>query len=67
MNFTYLGIDISSDGPTYREEAWKDLEYLDILEIPNLYSLEGKVKIYKTMVRPVLTYRAETPADTSRT
>ena len=30
-------------------------------------SLESKVKIYKTAVRPILTYAAETRADTSKT
>ena len=38
-----------------------------ITDFNSLLRTEAKVRIYKTMIRPILTYAAETRTDTSKT
>ncbi|XP_045479803.1 uncharacterized protein LOC123684554 [Harmonia axyridis] len=73
MNIKYLGVEITSDGNNNKEARQQVMKgarisgYLRDVTWKNKYlRTESKVKIYKTMVRPVLTYAAETRAGTSR-
>lgn len=75
-SFQYLGIEIrvSSDRNLYKEVRQQALKgarisgYLRDITWKNKYLLtQSKVKIYKTVVRPTLTYGAETRAETSKT
>lgn len=72
--FRYLGVDISSCN-----EPIKDLKYQinkasltsgclrDVIWNNKHMSIESKVRVYKTCVRPILTYGIETRADTNKT
>ena len=72
--FNYLGVEISSNG-NLREEVKTQVTKgtrisgcLNNLIWRNRYmSAESRVRIYKTSVRPVLTYAAESRADTIST
>ena len=72
--FNYLGVEISSNGnlrEVVKTQVTKGARIsgcLNNLIWRNRYmSAESKVRIYKTSVRPVLTYAAETRADTITT
>lgn len=74
MSFKYLGIDISSDRNTYKEVQHQSIKgaqvsgFLRDTTWKNKYmNVDSKIKIYKTMIRPIMTYGAETRAETSRT
>lgn len=74
MEFKYLGAQISSQSNLYKEvrqQAQKGARISgclrDIVWRNKYLSVESKTKIYKTIVRPVLCYAAETRAETSRT
>ena len=74
MEFQYLGIDVSSERNTYKEVRKQTMKgarisgYLrDIIWKNKHLSQESKVKIYRTIVRPVMTYAADTRAETSKT
>lgn len=56
MNFKYLGTDAQVSG-LLRDITWKN----------RCMDVDSKVKIYKTMIRPIMTYGTETRAGTSRT
>lgn len=73
-HFKYLGAEITNHGNLpleVREQTMKAARISGCLrEIvwKNKYlKTESKVKIYKTAVRPIITYAAETRPDTSRT
>ncbi|XP_055389680.1 uncharacterized protein LOC129618740 [Condylostylus longicornis] len=74
MSFQYLGAEISSCKNIAREVQYQANKasvvagYLrDVIWKNKFMLLENKVRIYKTRVRPILTYSAETRAETSRT
>ena len=74
MKFKYLGFEISSYGNTLLEVREQTLKAArisgclrDVVWKNKYMSIESKVKIYKTAVRPILTYAVETRADTSKT
>lgn len=74
MTFTYLGVEISSSQDRKTEvlqqskKAARMAGCLRDLVWNNKYmKREGKVRIYKTCIRPILTYAAETRADTAKT
>ncbi|XP_055389920.1 uncharacterized protein LOC129618916 [Condylostylus longicornis] len=74
FNFKYLGVNITSSRGNETEtcaQAGKAAAisgYLRDVIWKNKYMLiENKVRIYKTCIRPILTYAAETRADTSKT
>lgn len=70
MDLAYLDVEISSVVNTaLKPQALKGVLISGCLRQvtwKNKYA-EGKVKIYKTIVRPTTTYAAETQANTSRT
>lgn len=73
-HFKYLGAEITSHGNLYnevREQTMKGARISGCLrEIvwKNKYlNTESKTRIYKTAVRPIITYAAETRSDTNRT
>ncbi|XP_045466553.1 uncharacterized protein LOC123675250 [Harmonia axyridis] len=72
--FTYLGADITSDGDLKREvrnqtmKASRISGFLQDIVWRNKYlNINSKVRIYKTAIRPIITYAAETRPDTART
>ena len=74
MNFTYLGVKITSDGNLQDEvdtqlmKAYRVAGCLrDFVWNNNHMSLESKIKIYRTCVRPIMTYGIEARADTKST
>ncbi|KAI4472449.1 hypothetical protein M0802_016812 [Mischocyttarus mexicanus] len=74
MTFNYLGVEITSHPDLYKEtinqvrkpavvsEALKNIIWRN-----KYLRKETKTRIYKTYVRPILTYAIETRADTKRT
>lgn len=72
--FTYLGSEIISTGDL-REEVKRQMmkasqtagRLKDLVWKNKYLTIEGETRIYKTAVRPILTYTTETKADTSRT
>jgi hypothetical protein len=74
MTFKYLGAEMSADR-NLTQEVWNQLSKATrisgcLREIiwHNAYmSTESKIRIYKTCMRPILTYAAETRAETSKT
>ena len=74
MSFTYLGIEITTHQDLGAEVKLQTIKASRISGCLNstiwskkFLRTEAKVRIYKTMVRPILTYAAETRADTSKT
>ncbi|XP_045475000.1 uncharacterized protein LOC123680922 [Harmonia axyridis] len=74
MSFKYLGVEITSHRHLYSEvqqQATKAAQitgYLNTMVWQNKYMLqETKVRLYKAMVRPIMTYAVETRAETERT
>ena len=76
MSFTYLGIKITSHQDLEMEVKTQSIKVLRILGClnnaiwPNKFlRTEARVRVYyyKTMIRPILTYAAETRPDTSKT
>lgn len=74
MKFNYLGVITSSDRDLIGEvhiqanRANRIAGYLrDIVWRNQHISIKSKVRIYKTCIRPVLTYAAEARADTAKT
>lgn len=74
MNFNYLGVQASSSRNTVNEvdnqirKAVRISGYLrDIIWRNKYMTAESKIRIYKTCVRPIMTYAAETRAETSAT
>lgn len=74
MSFTYLGIQITSHQDLETEVKTQSIKALRISGCLNnavwsnkFLKTEAKVRIYKTMIRPILTYAAETRPDTSKT
>ena len=74
MNFNYLGSGLSSNGILHTEvrkqvnKAARIAGSLNDMIWRNKYlRTETKVRIYKSVVRPVLTYTSETRADSSKT
>lgn len=74
MQCTYLGVEITSSKNLQQEvrtqvnKASRISGYLRDLIWKNKYiSTDSKVRIYKTVVRPILTYAVETRADTAKT
>lgn len=73
MRFVYLGAEISSERNTYGEATQRTMKaarvsgFLRDVTWKNKYlTTESKSRIYKTMVRPIMTYTAETHVSTSR-
>ncbi|GJQ83541.1 hypothetical protein Trydic_g10893 [Trypoxylus dichotomus] len=68
MQCTYLGVEITNSKNLQQEvraqinKASRTSGYLRSL----ILSTESKARIYKTVVRPILTYAAETRADTTK-
>ncbi|XP_044760904.1 uncharacterized protein LOC123318360 [Coccinella septempunctata] len=74
MTFSYLGVQISSNQDrTYevREQASKACRMAgalrDVIFNNKYMSKQSKTRIYKTCVRPIMTYAIETRADNKRT
>ncbi|XP_055372045.1 uncharacterized protein LOC129606020 [Condylostylus longicornis] len=74
MSFNYLGVEVTSDRDSNREvraQASKGAAisgYLrDVIWSNRYMLLDNKIRIYKTCVRPILTYAAESRSDTSKT
>ena len=74
MRFEYLGIIASSSQNTHDEvktQVNKEARVIGCLHYTiwkNKYmSITSKARIYRTAVRPILTYAAKTRADTNRT
>jgi len=74
MQFKYLGVDISSDNNTrceVKSQATKAAVISgclrDIIWRNKHMTVKSKVRIYKTCVRPLLTYAAETRAESTKT
>ena len=71
MSFTYLGIQITSHQDLVKTQSIKALRISGCLNNAiwsnKFLRTEAKVRIYKTMIRPILTYAAETRPDTSKT
>ncbi|XP_050457558.1 uncharacterized protein LOC126854663 [Cataglyphis hispanica] len=74
MSFKYLGVEISSNQDRKKEvqgqidKAARISGYLKEIIWRNKHmKREAKVKIYKTCVRPIMTYAAETRADIRKT
>lgn len=74
LTFNYLGVTIASYGDLHGEvsqqaqKATRVSGCLNQVIWKNKYlNIETKARIYKSVVRPVLTYAAEARADTSRT
>lgn len=74
LSFTYLGIQITSYQDLSDEVRHQTIKasrisgYLNDTVWSNKYlKTEPKVRIYKSVVRPVLTYAAETRSDTKKT
>lgn len=74
MSFNYLGANTSSTrslNEEVRTQAMKAAAISgclrDVIWKNKHMSVEGKVRIYKTCVRPILTYAAETRAETAKT
>ncbi|KAJ4427041.1 hypothetical protein ANN_26840 [Periplaneta americana] len=74
MSFNYLGAKITSDG-CLKEEVRDQVNkaaavsgYLNSYIWKNKYlRRETKIRIYKTVVRPIMTYAVETRSDTTKT
>ena len=71
MTFNYLGSELTSTGSLQEEikiqrnKATKIAGCLnDLILRQKYFKKESKVRIYKTIVRPILTYSSETKADT---
>jgi len=74
MSFRYLGAEITADQNRIHEvkeqvnKASRIAGYLRNFVWKNNYmNRETKIRIYKTCIRPIMTYAAETRADTRRT
>ncbi|KAI4486876.1 hypothetical protein M0802_012256 [Mischocyttarus mexicanus] len=74
MTFNYLGVEITSNRDLYRETANQVKKAAvvsgalkNIIWRNKYLRKETKTRIYKTCVRPVLTYAIETRTDTKRT
>lgn len=74
MSFNYLGVEITSDrnlGAEVLKQTNKAIRIAGCLRDTiwkNKYmTAQSKVKIYKTMVRPIITYATETRAETKKT
>ncbi|XP_055378969.1 uncharacterized protein LOC129610426 [Condylostylus longicornis] len=74
MSFKYLGVEITSHRDNNKETQVQTAKasaisgYLRDVIWKNKYMLiENKVRVYKTCVSPIMTYAAETRADTSST
>ena len=74
MSFKYLGCHITSDRNLYKEVKEQTIKgskisghLRDVVWINPFMTIESKMKIYKTTVRPITTYEAETRAETERT
>lgn len=74
MSFNYLGVEVTSDRQLTKEvvnaanKARRISGALNNIIWRNKYlSQEAKTRVYKTAVRPVLTYAVETRADTAIT
>lgn len=75
MEFQFLKTDVHRECNTYKEIRKQTMkgtpisEYLrgDITWKNKYLSFESKIKIYKTIVRPFLTYAPETRAESSKT
>lgn len=74
MIYKYLGIETSSDRNIIKEvqaqtnKANRISGYLrDIIWRNKYMTTESKVRLYKTCVRPILTYASKTRADTRKT
>lgn len=74
MQTRYLGVNISSSNNTAQEVKMQATKAAvvsgclrDFIWQNKYMNIESKVRIYKTCVRPILTYAAETRADTSKT
>lgn len=74
MSFTYLGVEKTSERNNYKEVRRQAMKAASVsgclrdVAWKNRYlRTESKVKIYKRIVRPIMTYAAETRADTSKT
>lgn len=74
ISFTYLGIEITRGRNAYKElrkqvmKTARTSGYLrDVIWNSRYLRIESKKKVYKTMVRPVMTYAAETGVYNSKT
>ncbi|XP_056639433.1 uncharacterized protein LOC130446927 [Diorhabda sublineata] len=74
MRFEYLGIEITGYGDIEAEvriqaaKAARASAYLNDIIFRNKYiGIEIKSRIHKAVIRPILTYTAETRPDTSKT
>ena len=74
MTFKYLGVEISSSSDLYSEvrEQTNKASALsgclrNVIWNNKHVRIQSKVRIYKTCIRPVMTYGIETRADTTRT
>lgn len=74
MRFKYLGVETSSDRNlideirTQTNKSSQISGFLkDVIWRNKNMNIGSKVRIYKTCIRPILTYAAETRADTSKT
>lgn len=72
LRFNYLGVSVSSERNLIEEARTQAMKasrvsgYLrDIIWKNKMMSPQSKIKIYKTCVRPILTYPTETRAETS--
>ncbi|XP_056641560.1 uncharacterized protein LOC130448295 [Diorhabda sublineata] len=60
----YLGVDVTSHRDIYQETIY---QVRDIVWRNKHIGIETKTRIYKTCIRPILTYALETRADTKKT
>jgi endonuclease/exonuclease/phosphatase family metal-dependent hydrolase len=72
--FKYLGVDVSSQGDLTNETVSQVLRAAriqgclkDAIWKNKHMKMESKIRIYKTCVRPILTYGIESRADTTKT
>lgn len=74
MTFTYLGVEISSYGNLTKEITSQTIKansvagcLKDVILRNEFLNIDSKVRIYKSCIRPIMTYAVETRADTSKT
>lgn len=74
MSFDYLGVNISSYGSLHKEVVQQTNKAAvvsgclrDVIWRNKEMSTNSKVRIYKSCVRPIMTYAAETRAESSKT
>ncbi|XP_045480950.1 uncharacterized protein LOC123685335 [Harmonia axyridis] len=72
--FTYLGADITSYGDLKRVVRNQTMKastisgcLQDIVWCNKYLNIDSKIRIYKTAIRPIMTYAAETRPDTAWT